>query len=143
MFMEYLINIAITAGAYLPLIVCIVVIGMLIKPVAKMIAELNNDPNLENKIVQHRGKVFKLAWVVAALVVLFSAMQPSNTYKHVGYDREAEDRQIKSALEAQHQRAVPEIKDRTRQPDLSREQRQERFEELVDRSRFDKKDETQ
>lgn len=135
MFAEYLINIAITAGAYLPIVVFIVLIGLMLRPIAQMIAELNDDPDLENKIVKHRGKVFKLAAVVAVLVVLFAAVQPSNTYKHVGYNRQLEDQRIKRSLEQQHDRTLP-VQDRILQPQHTLEQRKDRFEEMVDRSRF-------
>jgi len=143
MFTEYLINIAITAGAYLPLVVFVVIVALLMKPVAAMVAELNDDPSLVDKVTKHRGKVFKAAGVFALLIIVFAAMQPSNTYKHTGYDREADDRKFREVIERQRSQTVPVIQDRTRQPDLTREERQDRFESLVDRSRFNKDGEPQ
>lgn len=140
MFTEYLINVAITAGAYLPLVFFTLVVALLMSPVAHFISEFKGEPLIVEAITKHRITVFKFAAILTLLILLFSALQPSNTYKHTGYNRDIEDQRINVSLENQHTKPLREITDRTRQPDLTREQRQDRFEELVDRTRITKQE---
>ena len=132
--MEYLINVAFTFSAFLPFLLLLALAIILLRPLAGVVTQ---DEELTEKIAKRRGAVAISAGILALFFILFSAIQPSNTYKHTGYNREADDRRLKQVIEQQTNAAL-EIQDRTRQPDLTREERQQHFEKLVDRSRFTK-----
>lgn len=140
MVIEFLINVAITAAGYMVIPVLFLAVLVFLRPISQIIEAITNEEVRSDDILKHRRNGFRAVGILVFFILLFSMMQPSNTYKHSGYDRVADDRQRQALVEARRAEQVIEIRDISRQPDHTRAERQSRFDNLVDytnRTRLD------
>lgn len=131
--MEYLINVAMSAVPKLAMLLALWLLGTYVIHNLKKKPLTGKLSKGQKKSIDRWKTIMNISvLVVAAFVVFMAVTTPTNSWKNETFDRQQSTRYIEQQNASENRSADSTITDRSRQPDLSKEERAARFDSLID-----------